>query len=155
MKIADLNSITIARRPSTFHSDLATSGVKGRRGSSEGIEVGVEVGRLSVPLQHQSVNLQIGFLVREHGKEVDHREPPGKDDKGLESGDGDAEQLELLREVEDGEEDGAEEGDLQEAEHDQPREQEVAHSPGGPDEEDDRGKQKDELDGPGNQDVPM
>ena len=47
----------------------------------------------------------------------------------LESGDGDAEQLELLREVEDGEEDGAEEGDLQEAEHDQPREQEVAHSP--------------------------
>ena len=26
-------------------------------------------------------------------------------------------------------------------------------SPGGPDEEDDRGKQKDELDGPGNQDV--
>ena len=90
--------------------------------------------------------------------------------------------------MEDGEEDGAEEGDLQEAEHDQPREQEVAHSPaaskrerergdksgqrenrrdgikervdegkllspGGPDEEDDRGKQKDELDGPGNQDV--
>ena len=47
----------------------------------------------------------------------------------LESSDGDAEQLELLREVEDGEEDGAEEGDLQEAEHDQPREQEVAHSP--------------------------
>ena len=47
----------------------------------------------------------------------------------LESGDGDADQLELLREVEDGEEDGAEEGDLQEAEHDQPREQEVAHSP--------------------------
>ena len=104
---------------------------------------------LSVPLQHQSVDLQIGFLVREHGKEVDHREPPGKDDKGLETsdslhfphsttvcifphlegGDGDAEQLELLREVEDGEEDGAEEGDLQEAEHDQPREQEVAHSP--------------------------
>ena len=47
----------------------------------------------------------------------------------LESGDGDAEQLELLREVEDGQEDGAEEGDLQEAEHDQPREQEVAYSP--------------------------
>ena len=34
-------------------------------------------------------------------------------------------------ELEDGEQDGAEERDLQEAEHDQPGEQEVAHSPAG------------------------
>ena len=47
----------------------------------------------------------------------------------LESRDGDAEQLELLGELEDGEQNGAEEGDLQEAEHYQPRKQEVPHSP--------------------------
>ena len=47
----------------------------------------------------------------------------------LESRDGDAEQLELLGELEDGEQNGAEEGDLQEAEHYQPRKQEVTHSP--------------------------
>lgn len=43
-----------------------------------------------------------------------------------------AHQAARVWEVEDGEEDGAEEGDLQEAEHDQPREQEVAHSPAAP-----------------------
>ena len=105
---------------------------------------------LSMPLQHQPLDLQLRLLVGEHGEQVDHREPPRKDNEclaetileftslmtislfafsHLESRDGDAQQLELLRELEDGEQNGAEEGDLQEAEHDQPRKQEVTHSP--------------------------
>ena len=78
---------------------------------------------------------------------MDDPEPPREDDERLHGRHDHAEHLHLVREVDDAEEDGCEEGQLEEAEDDEPGEEEEAHAPARADHENDGGEDEEELEG--------
>ena len=85
------------------------------------------------------------LLSRELREEMDDTEPPGKDDEGLNYGDGRRQHLELGWQIRDAEQDGQEEEQLEDAEDDEPWKKKEAHPTRGPDHQDDRGENQHEL----------